>query len=76
MQVLTGSFLLRLYGLGKPEHDLVSGKLLPAIAKQAPKFDAWAQKVVQQESVNYIWDEKKVAEGTKAMIAKMAEKKA
>jgi glutathione S-transferase len=54
----------------------VSAKLLPAIAKQAPNFDAWAQKVVQQDSVNYIWDEQKVVEGTKNMIARMAEKKA
>ena len=37
---------------------------------KAPAFWRWANLVVKENSVNYIWDEEKVATGTRAMIAR------
>jgi glutathione S-transferase len=38
-----------------------------------PKFSKWAKATISQESVTYIWDEKKVVAKTKLRIAKMKE---
>jgi len=51
---------------------LLPASILPALESRAPNFYKWANAVVNEESVNYIWDEKKVAENTAARIAKMA----
>ena len=71
-QVQTGSFLLRLLPFTKPEYGLLSPKLPALLQERAPKFKAWAEKVVAEPSVNFIWDEKSVAERTKARFAKLA----
>jgi len=44
--------------------------VLTSLESKAPNFYKWANAVVKEESVNYIWDEKKVAEGTLARINK------
>jgi glutathione S-transferase len=61
-EALTGSFLLRFLSLHKPEYGLLAPELPELLEKRTPKFLSWAQKVVAQESVNYIWDEKVVGE--------------
>ncbi|RVX70988.1 hypothetical protein B0A52_06146 [Exophiala mesophila] len=71
-EVQTGPFILRLLAHAKPEYDLLSPDLLPQLQHQAPKFKAWADAVVQLPSVTSIFDEKKVAERTKARFAKLA----
>ncbi|KAL3454214.1 thioredoxin-like protein [Aspergillus insuetus] len=61
-EALTGSFLLRFLSLYKPEYGLLAPELPELLEKRTPKFLSWARKVVEQESVNYIWDEKVVGE--------------
>jgi glutathione S-transferase len=73
-EVLTGSFLLRLLSFHKPEHGLLREDLPELLEKRTPAFTKWAKATVQQESVNYIWDEKAVAEQTKKKIASLAKK--
>ncbi|KAL2832677.1 thioredoxin-like protein [Aspergillus pseudoustus] len=63
-EALTGSFLLRLLSLHKPEYGLLAPELPELFEKRTPKFLKWAQAVVAQESVNFIWDEKVVGERT------------
>lgn len=67
-KVQSGSFLLRILGLCKSEYGLLSAKL-PALLNQVPKFKRWAEATVSENSVNYIWDEKAVAEKTRARFA-------
>ncbi|OOQ85466.1 putative glutathione S-transferase [Penicillium brasilianum] len=68
-EVLSGSFLLRILGLSKPEYGLVSAKLPALLEQQAPRFKRWAEATIAHESVNYIWDEKAVAERMRARFA-------
>ena len=75
LQVLTGPFLLRALSFGKPEYGIMSPKTNTLLEDKAPKFKAWAEKVVQEPSVTYIWDEKMVAKQTKARMTKMAAEK-
>ncbi|OJJ00840.1 hypothetical protein ASPVEDRAFT_27550 [Aspergillus versicolor CBS 583.65] len=65
-EVLTGSFLLRLLSLHKPEYGLFAPELPALLEKRVPKFLQWAKAVVAQESVNFIWDEEKVGNRTAA----------
>ncbi|GIJ99519.1 hypothetical protein Aspvir_001652 [Aspergillus viridinutans] len=73
-EVLTGSFLLRLLSFYKPEHGLLREDLPELLEKRTPAFTKWAKATVQQESVNYIWDETRVVEQTKKKIASLAKK--
>ncbi|KAI1612752.1 putative glutathione S-transferase [Exophiala viscosa] len=74
-EALTGPFVLRLLSLSKPEYELLSPKITTLLEEKTPRFSAWAQKLVQEESVTYIWDEQKVAARTKARFAKLAAEK-
>jgi len=74
-EALTGPFVLRLIALSKPEYGLLSPKLHGLLSDKAPKFFAWASKVVEEPSVTYIWNERQVAERTKARLAKLAAEK-
>ena len=66
---MTGSFLLRILSFSKPEHGLQSAKLATLLKEKAPRFQRWAEATVAQESVNYIWNEKAVADHTRAKFA-------
>ncbi|KAJ5160245.1 uncharacterized protein N7482_007249 [Penicillium canariense] len=68
-EVQSGSFLLRILGFSKPEHGLVSAKLPALLDQQAPRFKRWADATVAHESVNFIWDEKAVADRMRAKFA-------
>ncbi|KAJ6144990.1 hypothetical protein N7470_008885 [Penicillium chermesinum] len=70
-EVLTGSFLLRILSFGKPEHALVSTKL-PVLLEKAPRFKRWSEATVNHPSVNFIWNEKLVADLTRAKFAPKA----
>ncbi|KAL3457659.1 thioredoxin-like protein [Aspergillus heterothallicus] len=63
-EALTGSFLLRLLSLHKPEYGLLAPELPRLLEERAPRFLKWAQAVVEQDSVNFIWDEKVVGTRT------------
>ncbi|KAL4945638.1 hypothetical protein BDV06DRAFT_22283 [Aspergillus oleicola] len=63
-EVLTGSFLLRLLSLYKPQYGLLGENLPTLLETRAPKFLKWAETVVKQESVNYIWNEENVGTRT------------
>ncbi|KAJ5558239.1 hypothetical protein N7535_008453 [Penicillium sp. DV-2018c] len=67
-EVQSGSFLLRILSFAKPEVGLVSGKFNTLI-ERAPRFRRWAEATVKHESVNFIYDEKKVAEKMRAKFA-------
>lgn len=66
--MLTGSFLLRILSFSNPEYGLISANLT-ALLEKVPKFKRWAEATVAHESVNFIWNEKVVAERTKAKFA-------
>lgn len=70
-EVLTGSFLLRILSFHR--HGLLSEKL-PSLLEDTPRFKRWAEATVQQDSVNYIWDEKVSADAIKAKLAALAKK--
>lgn len=64
-----GSFLLRL--LSFPKYDIIPKSLLSELESKAPAFWKWANAVVKEESVTYIWDEEAVAVRTKARLEKL-----
>jgi glutathione S-transferase len=69
VEVLTGSFLLRLYSWAKPEYGLLSAKI-PQLLEKVPKTKRWIEATVQHESVTFIYDEALVASRTKKRFAK------
>ncbi|KAL2829435.1 thioredoxin-like protein [Aspergillus cavernicola] len=71
-EALTGSFLLRLLSFHKSQYGLLGAELPTLLEKRAPKFYSWAQAVVAQESVNYIWDEEEVGKATAAKVKSLA----
>jgi len=71
-EVLTGSFLLRLLAFHK--YDILPKSVPTSLEAKAPAFWKWANAVVKENSVTYIWDEKHVAERTKIRIAKLTAK--
>lgn len=70
-EVQSGSFLLRILSFAKPEHGLVSAKL-STLLEQAPRFKRWAEATAAHESVNFIYDEKLVADKMRAKFAPAA----
>ncbi|KAK3331314.1 thioredoxin-like protein [Apodospora peruviana] len=68
-EVLTGSFAIRLVTLTK--HEVYPSKLATALAEKAPNFWKWVEAVSAHPSVNGIFEEEAIVEGTKARIAKM-----
>ncbi|KAL4882524.1 thioredoxin-like protein [Aspergillus karnatakaensis] len=65
-EALTGSFLLRLLSLWKPQYGLLAEELPQLLEKRTPKFWKWANAVVKEESVSFIWDEEVVGSRTAA----------
>jgi glutathione S-transferase len=47
---------------------------LTSLEARAPAFTKWANAVVKEKSVNYIWNEEKVLTNTKNRLAKAAAK--
>ncbi|KAF3385380.1 Glutathione S-transferase omega-1 [Penicillium rolfsii] len=68
-EVLSGSFLLRILTFSKPEYGLISVKLPALLEQQAPRFKRWAEATIAHESVNFIWNEKSVADQMRARFA-------
>ena len=67
-EVIVAPFLLRFYALS-------NGELLPKSLKEGvqklPNTGKWAEAVLKQESLLYIWDEEKVVKRSAERIAKM-----
>ncbi|RDW87052.1 glutathione S-transferase family protein [Aspergillus mulundensis] len=72
VEVLTGSFLLRLLSLHR--YGLLAAELPCLLEERTPRFWKWASEVVKQESVNYIWDEERVGTRTAKKIKALAQK--
>jgi glutathione S-transferase len=71
IQVQTGSFILRV--LSFPNYDaLLPASVISALESKAPAFWKWANAVVKEQSVTYIWNEKVVAERTQTRFAAAA----
>lgn len=67
--MLIAPFVIRLLAFSKyPE--IAPKSLLTSLEAKAPAFWKWANLVSKQESVTYIWDEKKLAESTLARVQK------
>jgi glutathione S-transferase len=45
---------------------------LTDLEMKAPAFWKWANAVVKEKSVNYIWDEQRIVERTKLRLGKTA----
>lgn len=57
--------------LSFPKYEgLLPKSVLTGLEAKAPAFWNWANAVVKEDSVTYIWDEKNVAERTLARIVK------
>ncbi|RDL35809.1 Thioredoxin-like protein [Venustampulla echinocandica] len=67
-EVQTGSFILRLLSFPKYE-ELLPKSVLTSLEARAPAFWKWANAVVQEKSVTYVWDEQNVATRTIARLA-------
>ncbi|KAJ5587566.1 uncharacterized protein N7459_003331 [Penicillium hispanicum] len=67
-EVQTGSFVIRILSLSKPQHGLVSAKL-PALLEQTPRFKRWADATASHESVHFIYNEQVVADRQRARYA-------
>jgi glutathione S-transferase len=58
--------------LSFPKYEgLLPKSILTNLEAKAPNFWKWANAVVKEESVNYMWEEKNVAEKTTARIEKL-----
>jgi len=71
-EVQTGSFVLRIFSF--PKYGLLAPNLLAELESKAPSFYKWGNAVIAEKSVNHIWDEKSVAERTKARLSKLPAK--
>lgn len=69
-EVLTASFILRIIDFAGTE-ELIPGSILKSLESKAPKFYYWANEVVKQKSVTYIWDKEAMIKRTKTRIASM-----
>ncbi|KAJ8113407.1 hypothetical protein OPT61_g4455 [Boeremia exigua] len=61
-EALTAPFILRIYSFSKNE---ILPKSVHEGLEALPNFNKWAQAIIKEESVIYIWDEAKVIAGTK-----------
>ncbi|KAI1092180.1 glutathione S-transferase domain-containing protein [Rostrohypoxylon terebratum] len=68
-EVLTGSFIVRLFTL--PKYGLFPEHILSDLSTKAPNFYKWGQAVSKHPSVLVIYDEKVIAERSKERVAKL-----
>ncbi len=69
MQVLTGSFAIRLKGLTGA--GIYPAALWAAIEEKAPNTRKWLEAVSAHPSVRSIYNEEAIIEGTRARLAKL-----
>lgn len=67
-EALTAPFILRVYSFSK--NELLPKSVLEGFEK-LPNFNKWAQAVIKEESVTYIWNEAEVIPATKKKIESM-----
>lgn len=67
-QVLTGSFVIRLWTW--PKYGLVPQGVIDQLSVEAPNFARWAEAVAKHPSVSGIFDEEGTALSTKQRLAK------
>lgn len=64
-EALTAPFILRIYAFSK--NGLLPKSVIEGF-EGLPNFNKWAQAVIKEESVTYIWNEEKVISSTKRKI--------
>lgn len=67
-EALTAPFILRVYSFSK--HGLLPKSVLEGL-EALPNFNKWAQAVIKEESVTYIWNEAEVIPATKKKVESM-----
>jgi glutathione S-transferase len=67
-EALTAPFILRVYSFSK--NGLLPKSVVEGF-ERLPNFNKWANAVVKEESVTYIWDEAQVIPATKKKIESM-----
>ncbi|KAI1800800.1 thioredoxin-like protein [Daldinia bambusicola] len=68
-EVLTGSFIIRLFTL--PKYGILPAHILTDISAKAPNFYKWGQAVSKHPSVAGIYNEEEIAASTKERLAKL-----
>ncbi|KAL7629805.1 hypothetical protein AAE478_001328 [Parahypoxylon ruwenzoriense] len=68
-EVLTGSFIIRLFTL--PKYGILPERILDDLSVKAPNFYRWGQAVSKHPSVTGIYDEENIAARTKDRLAKL-----
>ncbi|KAI0008067.1 glutathione S-transferase domain-containing protein [Xylariaceae sp. FL0662B] len=68
-EVLTGSFVVRIFTL--PKYGLLPERVISDLSNKAPNFYRWGLAVSNHPSVTGIYDVEKIAERTKARLAKL-----
>ncbi|KAH6710870.1 glutathione S-transferase domain-containing protein [Leptodontidium sp. MPI-SDFR-AT-0119] len=71
-EVLTASFIIRLFSLTK--YGVLHQSTVSALSERTPNFYTWAQAVIRHRSVTSIYDESAIVQGIKDWIAKMTNK--
>lgn len=67
-EALTAPFILRVYSFSK--NGLLPKSVLEGF-EGLPNFNKWAQAVIKEDSVTYIWNEEEVIPATKKKIESM-----
>ena len=67
-EVLTAPFILRVYSFSK--HGLLPKSVVEGL-EALPNFNKWAQALIKEESVTYIWNEAEVIPATKKKVESM-----
>ncbi|KAI2776299.1 glutathione S-transferase domain-containing protein [Daldinia loculata] len=68
-EVLTGSFVIRLFTL--PKHGILPAHILTDISAKAPNFYKWGEAVSKHPSVTGIYNEEDIVKSTKERLAKL-----
>ncbi|KAI0134880.1 glutathione S-transferase domain-containing protein [Daldinia grandis] len=68
-EVLTGSFVIRLFTL--PKHGILPAHILTDISTKAPNFYKWGEAVSKHPSVTGIYNEEDIVKSTKERLAKI-----
>ncbi|KAI1473885.1 thioredoxin-like protein [Daldinia eschscholtzii] len=69
VEVLTGSFIVRLFTL--PKYDILPAHILTDISAKAPNFYKWGQAVSKHPSVTGIYNEEDIVASAKERLAKL-----
>jgi glutathione S-transferase len=70
-QVLTASFILRLYDFAD---DIILPSSLPKALDKLPNFSKWAKACTSHDSVTYIWDKEEQRQWVRDRLPQVRER--